>query len=77
MRQATECGEFSVNDMYAQSHSVAMSRPFSPIQANIFVRFHEGLLFDMFHKPCVYMWYVDDTFSINSVMVILQMSLNA
>ena len=34
-----------------------------PILANIFVGFHERLLFEKFPKPFIYLRYVDDTFA--------------
>ena len=39
-----------------------MGYPLGPILANIFVGFHERLLFEKFPKPFIYLRYVDDTF---------------
>lgn len=62
MYLAPEAVEFSFNNiMHSQTNSVVMGSPFGPILANIFVGSHEQLLFD---KPYVYMWYVDERFSI-------------
>lgn len=41
-----------------------MGSPLGPMLANIFVGFHQSLLFERHSKPRVYLRYVDDTFSI-------------
>lgn len=57
--------EFSFNNfMYAQIGGVSMGSPFNPMLANIFVGFQENLLFERHWKPHVYLWNVDDTFSV-------------
>lgn len=57
--------EFSFNDMvYIQTDSVAMGSYLCPILTNIFVGYYEPLLLDKFHKPYLYIRYVDDTISI-------------
>lgn len=57
--------EFSFNNfMYAQIGGVSMGSPFGPMLANIFVGFQENLLFERHWKPHVYLWNVDDTFSV-------------
>ena len=48
--------------MYRQIDGISMGSPLGPILANIFVGFHERLLFKMFPKPFIYLRYVDDTF---------------
>ena len=56
--------EFSFNNqMYKQLDGVAMSSPLGPALANIFVGFHESILFDNTVKPGVYFRFVDDTFA--------------
>lgn len=39
-----------------------MGNPLGHLMANIFVGFHERLLFDNIPKPCCYFYYFDDTF---------------
>lgn len=43
---------------------IAMGSPLGPVLANIFVGYYERILFGNVQKPCVYMRYVEDTFSI-------------
>lgn len=65
MSLATEGVVFSsCNIIYAQTDGVSMGSPLGSILANIFVGFHDGLLFEKYHKPYVYSCYVDNTISI-------------
>ena len=48
--------------MYRQIDGIRMGSPLGPILANIFVGFHERLLFEKFPKLFIYLRYVDDTF---------------
>ena len=60
---ATNSVSFSFNEiMYHQVDGISMGSPLGPILANIFVGFHERLLFEKFPKPFIYLRYVDDTF---------------
>lgn len=66
IRSATEGVEFSFkNTMYSQVDGVSMGSPLSPVLANIFVDFHEEILFKKYCKAYVELRYVDETFSIN------------
>ena len=47
---------------YRQIDGTSMGSPLRPILANIFVGFHERLLFKKFPKSFIYLHYVDDTF---------------
>ena len=49
-------------DYASQIGGVSMGSSLSPILVNIFVGFHERLLFEKFPKPFIYLRYVDDTF---------------
>ena len=63
MEIASKSVSFSFNDvMYRQIDGISMCSPLGPILANIFVGFHERLLFEKFPKPFIYLRYVDDTF---------------
>ena len=63
MEIATKSVSFSFNEIiYRQIEGVSMGSPLGPILANIFVGFHESLLFEKFPKPFIYLLYVDDTF---------------
>lgn len=65
MRLATEGVELSFNNtMYAQIDWVSMGSPLGPVLANISCGFYEGLFFEKYSKPHVYLRYIDDTFSI-------------
>lgn len=65
MRSATEGIEFCFNNvMYAQVDGISMGSPLGSMLANIFVGFHQSLLFERHSKPRVYLRYADDTFSI-------------
>ena len=60
MEIATKSVSFSFNDvMYRQIDGISMGSPLGP---NIFVWFHERLLFEKFPVPFIYLRYVDDTF---------------
>jgi len=50
--------------MYKQTDGIAMGSPLGPVIANIFVGYHESLLFDSTTKPYMYERYVDDSFAI-------------
>ena len=50
--------------MYRQIDDVAMSSPFGPALANIFVGYQEAKLFNIAKRPLVYFRYVDDTFPV-------------
>ena len=50
--------------MYRQIDGVAMSSPFGPALANIFVGYYESLLFRRVKKPMMYYRYMNDTFAI-------------
>jgi len=41
-----------------------MGRLLGSLLANIFVGYHEALLFDWTTKPCMFQRYIDDTFAI-------------
>ena len=63
MEIASKLVSFSFNDvMYHQMDGISMGSPLGLILANIFVGFHERLLFETFPKPCIYLLYVDNTF---------------
>ena len=63
MEIATKSVSFSFNEvMYHQIDGISMGSPLGPILVNIFVGFHERLLFEKFPKPFIYLCYVDDTF---------------
>jgi len=63
MNTATSSVEFSFNNtMYKQTDGIAMGSPLGPVLANMFVIYHEALLFDF--KPCMYQRYVDNIFAI-------------
>ena len=63
MEITTKSMSFSFNEvMYRQIDGIRMGSPLGPILANIFVGFHERLLFEKFPKPFIYQRYVDDTF---------------
>jgi len=65
MNTATSSVEFCFNNtMYKQTNGIAMGRPLEPVLANIFVGYHESLLFNSTTKLCMYQMYVDDTFAI-------------
>lgn len=51
------------NVMYSQVDGVQMGSPLGPALADIFVGYHEMLLFGKVSKPFVYVRYVDDTFA--------------
>ena len=52
---ATKSLSFSFNEtMFCQIDGVSMGSALGPIQANIFVGFHERRLFDRFPKPFIY-----------------------
>ena len=50
--------------MHGQIDDVAMGSPLGPSLANIFVGYHEALLFKRVNKPLMYYRYVDDTFAV-------------
>ena len=59
MQTATSSVEFNFNNiMHRQIDGIAMGSPL----ANIFVGYHEALLFKRVNKPLMYYQYVDDTF---------------
>ena len=63
MEIAAKSVSFSFNEiMYRQIYGISMGSPLGPILTNIFVGFHERLLFEKFPKPFIYLCYVDDTF---------------
>jgi len=65
MNTATSSVEFCFNNtMYKKTDAVAMDSPLGPVLANIFVGYHESLLFDSTTNPCMYQRYVDDSFTI-------------
>ena len=65
MQTATSSVEFSFNNiMHRQIDGVAMGSPLGPSLANIFVGYHEALLFKRVNKPLKYYRYVDDTFAV-------------
>lgn len=67
MQKATSSVEFSFNNiMHQQVDGVAMGSPLGPSLANIFVGYHEALLFKRVNKPLMYYRYVDDTFTVFS-----------
>ena len=54
-----------VRPIYVELHQhddISMGSPLGPILANIFVGFHGRQLFENSRKPCIYLFYVDDTF---------------
>ena len=56
MEIATKPVSFSFNEIiYHQIESVSMGSPLSPILVNIFMVFHERLLFEKFPKPFIYL----------------------
>lgn len=59
MRLAVDVAEYYV---YPKSMGVSMGNPLGPVFVNMFVGFHEILLFERHHKSYVYLYYVDDTF---------------
>ena len=64
MEIATKSVSFSFNEtMYRQIDGISKGSPLGPILANIFVGFHEGLLFERCSRPALYLRYVDDTFA--------------
>ena len=63
METATKSASFSfIEVMYRQIDGISMGSLLGPILANIFVGFHERLLFEKFPKPFIYLRYVDNTF---------------
>jgi len=46
--------------MYKQSDGIAMGSQLGLVLANIFVGYHEVLLFDSTTKPCNYQRYIDE-----------------
>ena len=50
--------------MHKQIDGVAMGSPLGPSLANIFVEYHEALLFKRVNKPLMYYRYVNDTFAV-------------
>ena len=65
MQTATSSVEFSFNNiMHQQIDGIAMGLPLGPSLANIFVGYHEALLFKRVNKPLMYYQYVDDTFAV-------------
>ena len=53
------------NIMHRQIDGVAMGSPLDPSLANIFVGYHEAMLFKRVTKPLMYYRYVNDTFAVN------------
>ena len=63
METATKSVSFSFNEvMYHQIDDISMGSPLGSILENIFVGFHERLLFEKFPKPFIYLRYIDNTF---------------
>ena len=63
MEIVTKSVSFSFNEIiYRQIDGISMGSRLGPILANVFVGFHERLLFEKFPKPFFYLRYVDDTF---------------
>ena len=62
---ATSSVEFRFNHiMHRQIDGVAIGSPLGPSLANIFVGYHEALLFKRVNKPLMHYRYVDDTFAV-------------
>jgi len=65
MNTATSFVEFSFNNtVYKQTYDIAMDSSLGPVLTNIFVGYHESLLFQSTTKACMYQRYVDDIFAI-------------
>ena len=63
MEITTKSVTFSFNEIkYRQIDGISMGSPLVPILVNIFVGFHERLLFEKFLRPFIYLRYVDDSF---------------
>jgi len=54
MNTNTSLVEFSFNNIrYKQTDGIAMGSLFGTVPANIFVEYHEALVFDSTTKPCM------------------------
>ena len=74
MQTATSSVEFSFNHtMYRQTDGVVMRSPLDLAVANIFVGYQETKLFLLFtKKPLIYYRYVDDTFAVFEMKMIVK-----
>ena len=68
MQTTTSSVEFSFNNiMHRQIDCIAIGSLLGPSLANIFVGYHEALLFKKVNKPLTYYRYVDDIFYLSTM----------